>query len=123
MFVVSRFDVEPAEADDFLSRAQVALTALAARPGYRSGRVGRSLDEPTVWTVTTAWEGVGAYRRALSAYDVKVAAAPLLALARDEPSSFETLLYDDGVQAIATASDRARDERGAGNRGGSATRS
>ena len=117
MFVVSRFDVDPADGDDFLVRAQVALTALAARPGYRSGRVGRSLDEPTVWTVTTAWEGVGAYRRALSAYDVKVGAAPLLALARDEPSSFETLLYDDGVQAIATASDRARNERGAGNRG------
>lgn len=115
--MVSRFDVEPAEDDDFLVRAQAALAALAARPGYRGGRVGRSLDEPALWTVTTAWEGVGAYRRALSAYDVKVAAAPLLALARDEPSSFETLVYDDGVAPIVASSDRASDVRGAGNKG------
>ncbi|MDQ3455494.1 MAG: antibiotic biosynthesis monooxygenase, partial [Actinomycetota bacterium] len=85
----------------------VALAALAARPGYRSGRVGRSLDEPTIWTITTAWAGVGVYRRALSAYDVKVGAAPLLALARDEPSAFETLVYDDGVEVITADSDRA----------------
>lgn len=118
MFVVSRFDVEPDGADDFLADAQVALAALAARPGYRSGRVGRSLDVPSVWTITTAWEGVGAYRRALSAYDVKVGAAPLLGLARDEPSAFETLLYDDGVAPITATSDRASDAREPGSWGG-----
>lgn len=117
MFVVSRFDVEAAEAESFLARAQVALAALAACPGYGSGRVGRSLDEPSVWTITTAWEGVGAYRRALSAYDVKVGAAPLLGLARDEPSSFETLLSDDGIHAISATSDRASDTREPGSRG------
>jgi len=117
VFVVSRFDVDPAEAGDFVERARGALAALAARPGYRSGRVGRSLDEPTVWSIITAWEGVGAYRRALSAYDVKIGAAPLLALARDEPSSFETLLSDDGIHAISATSDRASDTREPGSRG------
>jgi hypothetical protein len=43
----------------------------------------------------TEWTGVGAYRRSLSAYDVKVDAAPLLSLGRDEPSAFE-LLWADG---------------------------
>ncbi len=107
MFVVSRFDIDPAESADFLDRAQSALAAFAARPGYRSGRVGRSLDDPALWTITTAWENVGAYRRALSDFDVKIHAATLLGLARDEPSSFETLVYDDGVQTVTAASDRA----------------
>ena len=117
MFVVVRFDVSAGEADGFLGRAREALAALAARPGYLTGRVGRSVDEPGVWTVLTEWEGVGAYRRALSAYDVKVRATPLLALARDEPSAYETLLYNDGVQAVSAPSDRSADVSGPGNRG------
>ena len=116
MFVVARFDVEAKDAGGFLDRVREALDALAARPGYRTGRAGRSVDDPGVWTVVTEWEGVGAYRRALSAYDVKMRATPLLALARDEPSAFETLLHDDGVQAVRTPSDRASDVSGSGDR-------
>lgn len=117
MFVVVRFDVPTEDADSFLDRARDAVAALAARPGYRSGRVGRSVDQPGLWTVVTEWEGVGAYRRALSAYDVKVRATPVLAQARDEPSAFETLVYDDGVQAVTSTSDRTSEVNGAGNRG------
>lgn len=106
MFVVSRFDVEPTAAEDFLVRAQAAVAAFAARPGYRSGRVGRSLDDPSLWTIITTWENVGSYRRALSGFDVKVHAATLLGSARDEPSSFETLLHDDGVVTVTATSDR-----------------
>ena len=107
MFVVSRFDIDPVESADFLVRAQAAVGAFAARPGFRTGRVGRSLDDPALWTVTTAWENVGAYRRALSDFDVKIHAATLLGLARDEPSSFETLVYDDGAVTLTADSDRA----------------
>ena len=39
----------------------------------------------------TEWESVGAYRRALGGFDVKVHATPLLAESLDEPSAFETL--------------------------------
>ncbi|MBA2554119.1 MAG: antibiotic biosynthesis monooxygenase [Geodermatophilaceae bacterium] len=117
MFVVARFDVAAEDADGFLANAREAVAALAARPGYRAGLVGRSVDAPEVWTMVTEWEGVGAYRRALSAYDVKMRATPVLALARDEPSAFETLLRDDGVQAVTTSSDRASDVSGPGNRG------
>ncbi len=116
MFVVARFDVAADDVDDFLARAREAVAALAARPGYRTGLVGRSVDAPEVWTLVTEWDGVGAYRRALSAYDVKLRATPVLALARDEPSAFETLLRDDGVQAVTTSSDRASDVSGPGVR-------
>lgn len=113
MFVVLRFDVAAEDGDGFLARAQQALAALAARPGYRNGRVGRSVDEPASWTLITEWGGVGAYRRALSAYDVKVRATPFLAGARDEPSAFETLLHDDGVRVMSATSDRAAEPDGA----------
>lgn len=114
MFVVARFDVTAADADDFLVQARDALAALAARPGFVAGRVGRGVDEPELWTMVTQWEGVGAYRRALSAYEVKVRATPLLGRARDESSAFETLLADDGVRLVSRASDRAADVPDAG---------
>ena len=54
----------------------VALAALAERPGYVGGHVGRNVDDPDLWVLTTSWANVGSYRRALSAYDVKVARRP-----------------------------------------------
>ena len=99
-----------AEADAFLPRAQAALAAFAARPGYVRGRIGRAADDPTQWVVTTEWVGVGAYRRSLSSYDVKVDAAPLLSLGRDEPSAFEVLHASDGTDpAAVSVSRRAAD--------------
>jgi quinol monooxygenase YgiN len=107
MLVVTRFDVPESEATSFLPQAQAALAAFAARPGYLRGRVGRAADDPTAWVLTTEWEGVGAYRRSLSAYDVKVDAAPLLARGRDEPSAFELLLSDEATAASGRAADAA----------------
>ena len=110
MLVVTRFDVPVAEGDAFLPRAQAALAAFAARPGYVRGRVGRAADDPTQWVLTTEWSGVGAYRRSLGSYDVKVQAAPLLALGRDEPSAFELLhADDDAAPSVVNPSRRAHD--------------
>lgn len=92
MLVVTRFAVAPGDAAGFLPRARAALDALAARPGWRSGRIGRATDDAARWVLTTEWDSVGAYRRALSAYDVKVAAVPLLSLAADEVSAYEVLV-------------------------------
>ena len=99
----------PADAEAFLPRAQAALAAFAARPGYLRGRIGRAADDPGQWVLTTEWEGVGAYRRSLSSYDVKVHGAPLLSQGRDEPSAFEVLHSVDGDVATAAVSRRARD--------------
>ncbi len=75
----------------FLPSAHEALEALAARPGYRSGSLARAYDDEAVWCLVTEWESVGAYRRALGAYDVKVRATPLLSRALPEASAFEPL--------------------------------
>lgn len=103
MLVVTRFEVPEAESDEFLGQAKRALAAFAARSGYLQGRIGRAADDPTAWVLTTEWAGVGAYRRSLSSYDVKVEAAPLLSRGRDEVSAFELLVRDDETRA----SDRA----------------
>ena len=99
LVVVSRFRVEEqpdAAVAQFRDAAQAALVALAARPGYVDGHVGRNLDDPSLWLLTTRWVGVGAYRRALSSYDVKVTAVPLLSQAVDEPSAYETVTGEGG---------------------------
>lgn len=110
MIVVTRFDVPAADSSEFLPKAQKALAAFAARPGFLRGRVGRSADDPTAWVLTTEWDGVGSYRRSLGAYDVKVDAATLLGLGRDEPSAFEVLVREDTAQpGAALPSRRAAD--------------
>lgn len=110
MLVVTRFTIGDDEAVAFADRAQVALAALAARPGYRGGRIARAVDDPASWLISTEWDDLGSYRRSLSGYDVKLAATPLLAQAIGEPSAYE-VLYDDGPGEAARikVSDRARD--------------
>lgn len=107
MLVINRFVVGADEAAGFVERAHAALAVLAARPGYRYGRLSRALDDPLHWCLVTEWESVGTYRRALGAYDVKVQATPLLAQSLDEPSAYEELASagPDGAVAVA-ASDR-----------------
>jgi quinol monooxygenase YgiN len=94
VLVVNRFRVPEADASSFRADLEAARAVLGERPGYLSGMIGRSLDDPTLWVLTTRWENVGAYRRALSAYDVKLRAVPLLGRALDEPSAFEVVEPD-----------------------------
>jgi len=108
VLVLNRFVVPPAAAGAFVDRAQAALAALAACAGYRSGRLTRALDDPTRWCLVTEWASVGAYRRALGGYDVKIRATPLLAESLDEPSAYEALASaDPGGEVRAHASDLA----------------
>ena len=102
MLVVTRFVVEPGAEAEFRAQAGAALRALAERPGWTCGRLGRATDDATAWLLLTEWESVGAYRRALGGFDVKTHATPLLARAVAEPSAYEVL--DDGA-----AGDRAHD--------------
>jgi hypothetical protein len=102
VIVVTRYVVEPHEGPAFQQQAGAALDALAARPGWRSGRIGRATDDGSLWTLVTEWDSVGAYRRALSAYDVKVQAVPLLSRAVNEPSAFEVLVaLGQGAEGLA----------------------
>ncbi len=112
MLVVNRYRVAAGEADEFEGAARRALAALGARPGFVAGQVGRNVDDPDLWVMSTRWQSVGAYRRALSAYDVKLNAIPLMYQAIDEPSAFEVLLEQTGDRVAAFASDRAPDNLG-----------
>ncbi|GAA1929807.1 hypothetical protein GCM10009737_34570 [Nocardioides lentus] len=91
MIVVTRFRVEAGDESAFRADAEAAHALLAARPGYTGGELGRNVDDPGLWVLATRWEHVGAYRRALSSYDVKLGAVPLLSRAVDEPSAYEVL--------------------------------
>ncbi|MAY98087.1 antibiotic biosynthesis monooxygenase family protein [uncultured Nocardioides sp.] len=91
MIVVTRFRVPFEEVQQFRDDLVTAHEALAACRGYLDGTVGRNVDEPDLWVLTTRWENVGAYRRALSSYDVKMRAVPVLYRAVDEPSAYEVV--------------------------------
>lgn len=112
MLVVTRYRVPPADAVPFRDRARRALEVLATRPGWRGGHVGRAADDPELWVVSSEWENVGSYRRALSSYEAKVEAVPLLSLAIDEPTAFEIVATVDDSGASVRAADA--DEVGLG---------
>lgn len=90
MLVVNRFRVDDGD-EGFRPALEAAHAALAQQVGYVDGTLGRNVDEPELWVLTTRWVNVGAYRRALSSYDVKVGAWPVLARAVDEPSAYEVV--------------------------------
>ena len=91
MLVVSRFRVPVDDTSAFRADLESALEVLSLCAGFADGRTGRNVDDPGLWTMVTRWKDVGSYRRALSSYDVKVGAVPLLSRAIDEPSAYELL--------------------------------
>jgi hypothetical protein len=97
MIVVNRFRVTEAEAASFRADLERAHEMLAVQLGYVAGHVGRNVDDQGLWLLTTEWEGPGAYRRALSAYDVKMAAVPTLSRALDEPSAYEAVVPGEAL--------------------------
>ncbi len=101
MFAVTRLRVPEGDAEAFAATVTDLLAALAARPGFRSGEVGRAADDPSLWALVTRWDGIGAYRRGLSASAVKIAGAPVWVHAVDEPGVY--LLQDDALDRSAGA--------------------
>lgn len=93
LLVVSRYRVPDAVREQFLADADRAVASLAAQPGLVCASIGQSTDEAELFVIRTEWAGVGAYRRALSSYDVKLNAVPLLSTAVDESSAFEVVRH------------------------------
>jgi quinol monooxygenase YgiN len=89
VLVVNRFRVPEADGAAFRSDVATAREALAACAGYAGGEIGRNVDDPELWVLTTRWENVGSYRRALSSYDVKLRAVAVLSRSIEEPSAYE----------------------------------
>ena len=88
MFVVTRMRVPEAGRDELVAAVGELIGALSARPGFRDAELGRAPDEPGLWALVTRWDGVGSYRRALSAAEVKIAGAPVWVHALDEPGVY-----------------------------------
>ena len=82
---------DAAAEDDLRHGLLRALAILAVKPGYVSGDVGRNVDDPGLWVLTTRWENVGSYRRALGSYEGKMHIQPLMVHAVDEPSAYEVV--------------------------------
>ncbi|GLW62850.1 hypothetical protein Arub01_10940 [Actinomadura rubrobrunea] len=89
MIAITRYRVPEEQAEGFAEQMGQILEALAASPGYRSGRLARTVDDPTLWALVTEWDGAGHYRRALGAYEVRLRFIPLAAMALDEPGAYE----------------------------------
>ncbi len=108
--VVSRFRVPAEGRQGFLTHAATAMDTLAAQPGCRGVSLGQATDDAELLLITSEWEGVGAYRRGLSSFDVKLHAVPLLSMAVDEPSAFEIVRsVDESGEVHVAASGLAED--------------
>jgi quinol monooxygenase YgiN len=93
VLVVTRFMVpeeSPEAADDLAAGLRRLEAALASKPGHLRSHAAQALDDPRHWVMVSEWQGVGAWRRALSAYEVRIEAMPLMVYADSEPSVYET---------------------------------
>ena len=99
MFAVTRLRVPDTGGADLATTVGELLAALAARPGFVDGELGRSTEDGGLWALLTRWDGVGSYRRALSAAEVKIAGAPVWIHAVDEPGVYVDT--DDGPQGAS----------------------
>jgi quinol monooxygenase YgiN len=89
MIAVARFEIPLGQGADFRLELEGVRAVLAEAAGFLGGDVGQNLDEPTLWVLTTRWENVGSYRRALSSTRAKLEAISVLARAIDEPGAYE----------------------------------
>jgi quinol monooxygenase YgiN len=104
VLVVNRFRVPEGEGAAFRADLETAHRTLAACTGYAGGEIGRNVDDPALWVLTTRWANVGSYRRALSTYDVKLHAVAVLSRAVDEPSAYELVAPGTTLNVASTRS-------------------
>ncbi len=106
LVVVTRYVVPEDDVTTFRGRALDALDALRSQAGCRRAHLGRSIDEPQRWLLQSEWDSTGAYRRALSSYDVKLRAVPVMYHALDEPTAYEALAEGGPEGVVEHTSDR-----------------
>ena len=108
VLVVSRYRVE-GDRGLWLEQMRGALSVLGESVGFLRGQIAQATDDPELMVVSTSWANVGAYRKALSRFEVKAQVIPLLSLAIDEPSAFEAVVVVDGAGEQLFASGLAAD--------------
>ncbi len=105
-----------ADVPSALDGARDVLAVLAEQPGYLRGWLARAVDDPDVLVLAQEWADVGSYRRALSAYDVKLR-WPFFLTAVDEATAFEVLVTrtPDGVTEQSSSRGEDADTVGLGH--------
>ena len=89
MLAIARFSIPLGQSIQFRGELESIKKLLAEMKGFVDGQVGQNLDDPTLWVLTSTWQDVGSYRRALSSTRAKLEAIPVLARAIDEPGAYE----------------------------------
>jgi len=72
-----------------LAEVDAALAALATRPGWVRGRLGRAVDDPDRWVLTCEWTDIGSGRRGLTAGMIREAIMPLMNRLPDTECTYE----------------------------------
>src|SRR3954462_13482041 len=88
VFEVTRLRATGEDGEALADAVGLLLTALAARPGFRDGELGRGAGARTLWAMVTRGAGVGPSPRALSAAELKSAGPPVWVHAVDVPSVY-----------------------------------
>ena len=94
-----------------------ALATLSAQPGFVTGWLGRSPDDPTVWVLASPWSAAGTMRHGLGSYEAKIALGPLQAFSTGDDLVLEQLARADESGVVTSTSDRATDADSAGPSG------
>ncbi len=97
-----------ASTPEALDAARDLLAVLSGLPGYVRGWLARAVDEPDLLVLATEWQDVGSYRRALSAYEVKLR-WPFLQTAVDEATAYEVLVARTPDSVVESPSARGAD--------------
>ncbi|MFV0458492.1 MAG: antibiotic biosynthesis monooxygenase family protein [Actinomycetales bacterium] len=99
-----RFRIAQPDVADFLDQAEQGLEVLRRQDGCVEARLAQNLDEPDLFVLATGWADVGSYRRAMSAYEVKLVVHPLLYRCLDEPTAYSDVLCatPEGVQRLTS---------------------
>lgn len=109
VLVISRFQVPPEQAAQFASAARDAIAVLAESNGFLDASLGQATDDAELRVISTRWEGIGFYRKALSRYEVKLSVVPFLSMAVDEPSAFEVVHRRNADGVVEATSGLAAD--------------
>ena len=97
-----------ADATAALAAAREVLAVLAEQKGYLRGWITRAVDDPDLLVVAHEWADAGSYRRALSAFEVKLR-WPFFLTAVDEATAFEVLASRTPGSVVETPSAIAAD--------------
>ncbi|MDQ4104464.1 MAG: antibiotic biosynthesis monooxygenase [Actinomycetota bacterium] len=116
MILICRFAVNPARADDFLSRARRALGLLTAQPGCQGGQLGRSQTHHPVGGGRAVRVGGRVPSRAIGVRGTRARGSLLSEALTGEPGSDDVLAAAEGGVVTEHGSLLAVDaERGFGS--------